>query len=86
MHKRYGRREPYTEAGIRRLPCYRCGQRAQFQWSICADGNLQRPLCLDCDVALNRLVLAWAGDPEAEAKADRYEAEKRQFAHPTHQG
>ena len=74
---RHGRREPYTNAGIRRLPCVRCGARALFQWSACSDGNLWRPLCLDCDVALNRMVLAWMGDPDAEAKADRYEAAKR---------
>lgn len=71
------RREPYTEAGVRRLSCIRCGKPARFQWNVCSDGNRYRPLCLDCDVALNRMVLQWMGHPEADALADRYEAAKR---------
>lgn len=70
--KRHGRRRPYTQAGIRRIPCFRCGQKAEHQWSICADGNLQRPVCTPCDVELNRLVLEWARDPEASTKVARY--------------
>lgn len=71
-HKRHGRRKPYTARGIRRLPCFRCGRPASHQWTICADGNLQRPVCDDCDIDLNRLVLEWAGDPEAAEKIERY--------------
>jgi hypothetical protein len=56
-----GRRTPYTERGIRRLKCTRCGARAATQWQICGDGNQYRPLCIKCDVALNRLVMKWAG-------------------------
>lgn len=72
MTKRHGRRRPYTQAGIKRLPCFRCGAKAEHQWSICADGNLQRPVCWDCDIDLNRLVLEWAGDPDADAKIAAY--------------
>lgn len=68
------RRKPYTEIGIRRMRCFRCGERARFQWSICADGNVQRPVCTDCDVALNAMVLRWAGDPQAEDKIAAYAA------------
>jgi hypothetical protein len=75
-HERHGRRKPYTEIGIRRLPCFRCGAAARFQWSICADGNIQRPLCAECDVALNNLVLRFMGDPEAASKVERYRIEK----------
>lgn len=71
------RPDPYTEIGVRRLACIRCGDRAVFQWSICADGNNHRPLCVACDVALNRLVLRWMRHPEADVLADRYEASKR---------
>ena len=67
--RRHGRREPYTTAGIRRLPCFRCGQPAEHQWSACSDGNLWRPVCLACDVALNRLVLEWMGFSPAEVEA-----------------
>jgi hypothetical protein len=71
------RREPYTQAGIRRCRCSRCGAPAVHQWSACADGNNFRPLCLDCDIALNELVLAWMGDPNAAAKVARYAQEQR---------
>jgi len=70
------RREPYTEAGVRRLLCVRCGAQAAFQWQICSDGNNYRPLCAGCDVALNRLVLEWMQHPNAEALAEKYAAAK----------
>lgn len=68
------RTKPYTPRGIRRKPCYRCGNPARFQWEICADGNAYRPCCAECDAALNALVLRWANDPEAEAKIAAYHA------------
>lgn len=70
------RRTPYTERGIRRLKCVRyalCGNRARTQWQVCADGRVYRPLCLSCDIELNRLVLEWALDPQAEEKVARYQ-------------
>ena len=67
------RRKPYTEIGIRRLKCFRCKERqAVHQWNICADDNVYRPLCVECDVELNALVLQWAGFPDAEEKLRRY--------------
>ncbi len=71
-HLRHGRKEPYTETGIRRLPCVRCGAKARFQWNACADGNLWRPLCGPCDVDLTELVLRGRGDPAAEQKVADY--------------
>jgi len=71
-HRRHGRKQPYTEIGIRRIPCYRCGKTAVFQWQACADNRLFRPLCTSCDVDLNRLVLEWMGDPQANQKMDAY--------------
>lgn len=72
-----GRAKPYTDAGIRRVPCVRCGEPAAQQWQVCADAGRFRAVCLGCDVALNRLVLKWAGDPSAEAKVAAYEARVR---------
>jgi hypothetical protein len=57
----HGRRKPYTQTGIRRLPCFRCGAPASQQWNICSDGNLYRPICLECDIQLNALVLHFMG-------------------------
>jgi hypothetical protein len=59
--KIYGRKRPYTDDEIGQYPCTRCGEPAQTQWSICADGNKHRPVCLQCDIALNELVLQWMG-------------------------
>lgn len=75
-HRRHGRARPYTSAGIERLPCFRCGQRAFFQWQVCADKRLYRPLCKVCDVELNALVLGWMRDPQAAAKMKRYADEQ----------
>lgn len=66
------RRTPYTEKGIRRIPCARCGSPSRYQWQICADGNVYRGLCVACDVALNEMVLLWVGDPLADAKMEAY--------------
>lgn len=71
------RRTPYSARGIETVSCIRCHAPAVHQWQVCADGRVYRPLCLACDIALNRLVLEWAGDPEAKAKCDTYEAEQR---------
>jgi hypothetical protein len=71
------RPEPYTEIGIRRLKCIRCGAPARFQWQICSDGNNYRPLCADCDIALNQLVLDWMRHPKAAALGTRYALAKR---------
>ncbi len=70
--KRHGRRRPYTAIGISRLPCFRCGRPATYQWQICSDGNLRRPLCRRCDISLNSLVLRFMRDPEAKQKIARY--------------
>jgi hypothetical protein len=71
------RHQPYTTAGIRRLRCIRCGAQAEHQWQICSDGNNWRPVCLPCDVALNRLVLEWFGHPEADQLMTKYELKQR---------
>lgn len=57
------RKTPYTDRGVRRLPCTRCGKPALTQWQICADGNQYRPLCLACDHRLNAMVMKWVGLP-----------------------
>lgn len=69
---RPGRRKPYTARGIRRVPCFRCGKPARFQWQICADGNLYRPICWACDVALNRVVLEFMGFDRVTERIVRY--------------
>lgn len=68
------RRTPYTQRGIRRLKCFRagCDNQAATQWQICADDRVFRPVCLDCDVDLNRIVLEWAGFPDAREKLAAY--------------
>lgn len=70
------RKEPYTAIGIKRLKCIRCGEQAMFQWQVCSDGNNYRPLCGNCDVALNELVLEWMGHPNASQLITKYYVEK----------
>lgn len=67
-----GRKKPYTEIGLKRLKCVRCGDPAFSQWQICADGNLYRPICTKCDIELNLLVLVYMGDPEIDSKMEVY--------------
>lgn len=66
------RTKPYTVIGIRRLKCFRCGNRGHASWQACADERIFRVLCLECDIALNELVLKWMGDPKTDEKMQRY--------------
>lgn len=70
------RKEKYTERGIGRLQCIRCGNKAEYQWQICSDGNNYRPICGECDVKLNRAVLKFMKHPHANQLADEYENSK----------
>lgn len=70
------RRTPYTEIGIRRLGCVRCGEQAVHQWQVCADGNQYRPLCVECDIGLNKLVLQWMGFDDWQDKIEKYKENK----------
>jgi len=69
------RKKPYTEIGIKRLSCIRCNEPAETQWQICSDGNHFRPVCLPCDVKLNKTVLLFMKHPHAKQLASEYENE-----------
>lgn len=66
------KRPPYTQYGIKRVPCIRCGRPSTFQWQICADNNVHRAVCKLCDIALNTLVLRFMRDPDAATKIAAY--------------
>ena len=67
------RAKPYTVIGIARLKCIRCDNGAKVQWQVCSDGNNYRPLCIECDKALNRLVLKFMRHPHWRQLADEYD-------------
>jgi NAD-dependent SIR2 family protein deacetylase len=52
-----GTAEPIAVEEIWETPCVRCGAHSQCQWAICANNGNHLPLCIDCDIALNRLIL-----------------------------
>lgn len=60
-----GRRRPYTQIGITRVPCSRCGAASRHQWQVCANGGRFLGLCPACDVQLNELALEFARVPGA---------------------
>lgn len=66
------RKKPYTQIGIERLKCFKCGRKAHFQWQICADNNIYRPICKSCDIKLNEMVLKWAGVIDWKDKITKY--------------
>jgi len=72
--QRHGRKKPYTEIGVKRLPCVRCGEPAFMQWKACADG-LWRPICKACDFGLNELVLGFMKDTDYVTKLEKYAKE-----------
>jgi len=66
------RLKPYTQIGIRRIPCSRCGEPSAHQWQVCALGREFKGLCEECDYELNALVLAFITHPEAEKLLREY--------------
>ena len=72
MMKRQGRKKPYTELGIGRVPCRRCGVPSKQQWQVCANGNRWLGVCLRCDLELNRMVLAFFRLPNRAALMEEY--------------
>jgi len=68
--KRFSR-HPYTEEEIAEAECCRCGSPAKFQWNACADG-VYRPVCPECDVALNALALEFMRVPGWKRKMRKY--------------
>jgi hypothetical protein len=64
-------RQPYTEIGIRRVPCLRCGAPSAHQWNICSLPGYHG-ICTNCDVALNKLVLDFMGVPDADTLGAEY--------------
>jgi hypothetical protein len=64
MPKPFGRIRPYTIEEFRKfVPCAGCGKRSVHQWSCCANYQRKIPVCLDCDIALNEMALAFFRAP-----------------------
>lgn len=69
MRRRY---EPYTAKGIKRVPCPRCGAPSSQQWTICATFHAYHPICLECDIAINRMVLEFMRFPDVDKTIAAY--------------
>jgi len=70
------RKQPYTTIGIKRVPCKRCGKSSRFQWNICSLGTAYHAICLECDIALNALVLEFFDIPDRQVIIERYRQSK----------
>ncbi len=71
-----GRRQPYTERGISRIPCSRCGERSSYQWQVCANDNRYLGVCTPCDIELNRMALEFMRVPNAGKLLSAYTASR----------
>ena len=66
------RKKPYTDIGIKRIPCSRCGVPSSRQWQVCANGNLYLGVCDNCDIELNALVLEFMKVPGRKTLMKKY--------------
>ena len=68
--------EPYTAAGIKRVPCARCGAPGHANWNICADkvgGRTRfRAICRECDIGLNEVAMRFMFGDAREADLSAY--------------
>ncbi len=74
MADRPGKTKPYTARQIVKLACVCCGQPAKYQWNCCADGNVWRPICPECDILMNEIMLSLVRDPDRYQKMLDYAA------------
>ena len=69
---------PYTSAGIKRVPCARCGAPGHANWNICADkvGDRTqfRAICQECDIGLNEVAMRFMFGDTREADLAAYRA------------
>jgi hypothetical protein len=71
------RKKPYTTKSIAKYSCIRCqANQATDQWQTCADGNNWRPICTECDIQLNALVLGFMLHPSVRRTMEKYTFEK----------
>lgn len=71
----YLRSQPYTDEGLKRVPCRQCGQPSEHQWHLrpCAIGRMAwYGLCAEHDLELNRIVLEFMGVPGRERMLTDY--------------
>jgi len=66
------RNKPYTETGIKRVKCLRCGKPSSQQWQICSLGNKWAGICSECDIELNRMVLKFIGAKDWQKILKKY--------------
>ena len=71
------RKKIYTQRGLSRVPCFRCGEPSSSQWNACSLNNKYAGICTKCDTALNALVLKFMRVPNWEKIASEYRAEKK---------
>ena len=57
MAKKVGRKKPYTNKGIHRVYCCRCGKLSSQQWQVCSLDNRWFGICNECYILLNEMVL-----------------------------
>lgn len=74
MSQFYGRKSAYTDRGISRVKCTRCGAPASQQWQVCANGRWYAGICDACDVALNAAVLEFMAIPNRDNLIRNYRA------------
>lgn len=61
-HRFVGSKKARTVEQLRKIRCQQCGKLgAVHQWSSCANGNRYVAVCLDCDFAVNEILLSFLG-------------------------
>jgi hypothetical protein len=72
------RRKPFTDEGLKHKPCTRCGHKpSTHQWNIepCSLGKEAPgwiPICVDCDLLLNEMLVHLIYGARFEAKLAIY--------------
>ena len=65
--------ELYTIEEIKKVPCFRCGGMGNQHWNICADDeNVNRVICVECDIELNKMVLIFMGFDNVDNLIENY--------------
>ena len=72
MSQYWGKKTSYTNEELSRTKCIRCGELSSHVWGTCANGGYHIPLCENCDVSLNELILKWLVVSNWEELMEKY--------------
>lgn len=74
----FGEKKRPTIRQVRRMKCFRCGAPSSYAtWQICSNERRHVPICVKCDIAMNKATLMFMGLPYGRVRKMMARYEKK---------